>query len=276
MASTSHYPTKYFSWINARIIDWLELAYLSLIDSVYNACPMFFDQAFNTSYIVAFIMGLFTSMHCVGMCGSIIGTLTLSLNQKIRGNKAHLSEFVFSYNAGRITSYTLAGFIAGMLNHVLAFPFGEEGYRVLQILSATFMAGAGLYIAGWFPVFAYVEKLGSFFWRKIEPIGRSLIPVNNLIQAFVFGMIWGWLPCGLVYVAVALAATTGDLVRSTFTMFAFGLGTLPAVMGMGIMAGTLARLSRMQRFKELAGVFLIILALFAAFPGFYPLKMEHF
>ena len=80
----------------------------------------------------------------------------------------------------------------------------------------------------------------------------------------------------MVYVAVALAATTGDIIRGTLTMFAFGLGTLPAVIGMGIMASTLARWSRMKGFKELAGVLLIVLALIAAFPEFYPLKMEHF
>ena len=221
-------------------------------------------------------MGLFTSMHCVGMCGSIIGTLTLSLKQTIRENKTRLAEFVFSYNLGRIFSYTLAGLVAGVLNHVLAFPFGEEGYRILQIISATFMAGAGMYIAGWFPVFAYIEKLGGGFWRKIEPLGRRLIPVSNLSHAFVFGMIWGWLPCGLVYVAVALAATTGDIMRSAFTMLAFGLGTLPAVIGLGIMTSALARWSRIQRFRELVGVLLIVLALVAAFPELYPLKMEHF
>lgn len=238
---------------------------------------MLIDQAFNASYLVAFIMGFFSSMHCIGMCGSIIGTLTLSLNQQIRENKARLSKFVFSYNIGRISSYTLAGLIAGLLEHVLTLPLGEgHGHRILQILSAFFMTGAGLYIAGWFPRFAYIEKLGSVLWRKIEPFGRRLIPVRNLPQAFVFGMIWGWLPCGLVYAAIALSATTADVVRSAFTMLAFGLGTLPAVVGMGIMTSSLAQLSRMHRFRQAAGVFLIILAVIAAFPGLYPLKLHDF
>lgn len=232
------------------------------------------DQTFGTSYLVAFIMGLFSSMHCLGMCGSIIGTLTLSLDQRIRANKARLSRFVLSYNIGRISSYTMAGLIAGVLEHVLTLPLGDgHGHRILQILSAVFMAGAGLYIAGWFPRFAYIEKLGGFFWRKIEPFGRRLIPVNNLPQALGFGMVWGWLPCGLVYVAVALAATTGEVIRSTFTMLAFGLGTLPAVVGMGIMTSMLVRLSGMHRVRQAAGVFLIILAVIAAFPELYPLRM---
>ena len=73
------------------------------------------------------------------------------------------------------------------------------------------MAGAGLYIAGWFPGFAYISKdFGAKFWRIIEPLGQRLIPVSTLPQALFFGMIWGWLPCGLVYMALALATTTGD------------------------------------------------------------------
>lgn len=235
------------------------------------------DQGFSSSYLVAFVMGLFSSMHCVGMCGSIAGSLTLSLDKEIRAVKTRLAEFVLSYNIGRITSYTLAGFIAGVLEHVLTMPLGEgHGHRILQIFSAVFMVGAGLYIAGWFPRFAYIEKPGAYFWKKIEPFGRRLIPVSNLKQAFIFGMVWGWLPCGLVYVAVALSATTGEVVRSTLTMLSFGLGTLPAVVGVGIMTNVLTRLSQMGAFKQIAGILLIIIGIIAAFPNLYPMQLRHF
>ena len=80
----------------------------------------------------------------------------------------------------RLTNYTLAGLIAGILGHVLTMPLGEGyGYRLLQILSALVMVGAGLYIAGWFPRFAYIEKPGARFWKVIEPLGRRLIPVST-------------------------------------------------------------------------------------------------
>ncbi|MGR9101444.1 MAG: sulfite exporter TauE/SafE family protein [Gammaproteobacteria bacterium] len=236
---------------------------------------MMIDQAFSTSYLVAFIMGLFSSMHCLGMCGSIIGTLTLSLKKEIRDTKFRLFPYVLNYNLGRITSYTLAGFAAGVLEHVLSMPLGEgHGHRILQIISAFVMAGAGLYIAGWFPRFAYMEKVGVYFWKKLEPLGRRLIPVETLAQAYVFGMIWGWLPCGLVYTALALSATTGDIARSTLTMLAFGLGTLPAVIGVGIMTSFLTRLSRMKRFRQIVGISLIALALLAAFPELNPMLMH--
>lgn len=237
---------------------------------------MAIEHAFGTSYIVAFAMGIFSSLHCLGMCGSIIGTLTLSLRQEIRESKKLLAPFVLNYNLGRVASYALAGLMAGMLKHVFTLPFGEfNGHRILQILSALFMTGAGLYIAGWFPRYAYIEKAGSRFWRKIEPFGRRLIPVRTRTQAFLFGMVWGWLPCGLVYAALALSATTGDVVRSSVTMLSFGLGTLPAVMGVGIMTSILARLSRMRGFRIFAGLLLIALAVLAAFPWLNPMRIQH-
>jgi len=234
------------------------------------------DPSFTSSYLVAFLMGLASSMHCVGMCGSIIGTLTLSLSPEIRHNKLLFFPFVFNYNFGRITSYTLAGALGGMVEALVTMPMGElHGHRILQLLSAAVMTGAGLYIAGWFPRFAYVEKLGVHFWKRIEPYGRKLIPVKNLSQAYLFGMVWGWLPCGLVYAAVMLAVTTGDIARSALTMLSFGLGTLPAVMGVGIMTTLFTRLARMQRFKQAIGLFMIALALLALIPSLNPMRLEH-
>lgn len=235
---------------------------------------MNFDPGFTSSYLVAFAMGLATSLHCIGMCGSIMGTLTLSLSPDVRSDKKRLIPFIFNYNFGRITTYTLAGTIAGVVESFIPAPFTEiNGYRVLQLLSAAIMAGAGLYIAGWLPHFAYVEKIGIAFWRIIEPFGRKFIPVKDQTQAFLFGIIWGWLPCGLVYTALALALTTGDIAKSALTMFSFGLGTLPAVMGIGIMTNALTRLSRMQRFKQFVGLFMIALALFAALPWLNPMAI---
>ena len=250
---------------------------------------MHFDPTFAGSYLVALMMGLFSALHCFGMCGSIIGTLTLSLKPAIREHKSLLLPFVLSYNFGRIFSYTLAGFIAGLFGHVLSLPFGDgQGHRVLQIVSALIMAGAGLHIAGWFPRFAYIEKAGAVLWRRLEPYGRRLLPVETLPKAFVFGMVWGWLPCGLVYAALALAATSGHVpdiglqvaatsghvLHSGLTMLAFGVGTLPAVVGVGIMTTWMVRLSRLRKFRSAVGITMILLALMAAFPMLNPFVLH--
>jgi sulfite exporter TauE/SafE len=233
------------------------------------------EPGFSTSYLVALVMGLFSALHCLGMCGSIIGSLTLSLRREIRESKALLVPFVLSYNLGRITSYGIAGYLAGLLHNVLMLPLGEgQGHRILQVISALIMLGAGLHIAGWFPRFAYIERIGVLVWRRVEPYGRRLIPVESLPRAYVFGMIWGWLPCGLVYAAVTLAATAGNETRGALTMLAFGIGTLPAVVGVGIMTTLMVRLSNMRKFRQVAGISLIVLALLAAFPWLNPMVMH--
>jgi len=198
------------------------------------------------------------------MCGSIIGTLSFSLKPEIRSNKSKMSCFIFSYNFGRIFSYMLAGLIIGIIESLLTLPLGEaHGHRYLQIVSALIITGAGFYIAGWFPSFAYIEKTGSRFWKTIEPYGRKLIPVASLPQAFMFGMVWGWIPCGLVYTALALAATTGDISNSILVMFTFGLGTLPAVAGTGIASTFISRINTIPAAKQVVGMLLVLVAIFS-------------
>lgn len=232
-------------------------------------------EAYHTQLIVPLLMGLFSSMHCLGMCGSIIGTLTLSLKPEIRANKTRLCFYIFNYNLGRICSYTLAGLLIGFAEYLVISLFDKTvGYRVLQLVSAVIMLGAGLYIAGWLPKFAYIEKIGVRFWKILEPLGRKLIPVKSLVHAFLFGMIWGWLPCGLVYTALAYAATLGDVIKSSAAMLAFGLGTLPAVAGTGILGGLSTKFFQMKRVKQMVGILMIVLALLAAFPGINPMRMQ--
>lgn len=222
------------------------------------------NQIISAPIIIAFFIGLFSSLHCVSMCGSIIGTLSYSLKPEIRLNKSRMATFIFSYNLGRILSYMLAGLLIGLIESVLTLPLGEQhGHQFLQIISALIITGAGFYIAGWFPSFAYIEKTGSYFWKAIEPYGRKLIPVATLGQAILFGMVWGWIPCGLVYTALALAATTGDITISILSMLAFGLGTLPAVMGSGMVSFYITRLTGLQTTKQVVGMLLVLVAIFS-------------
>jgi sulfite exporter TauE/SafE len=173
-----------------------------------------------------------------------------------------MATFIFSYNLGRIFSYMLAGLIIGLIESIITMPLGEEhGHQILKIISALIITGAGFYIAGWFPSFAYIEKTGSRFWKTIEPYGRKLIPVATLKQAFLFGMVWGWIPCGLVYTALALAATSGDIVTSALSMLAFGLGTLPAVMGVGLVSSFISRISSLRTTKQVIGMLLVLVAI---------------
>ncbi|NQZ52714.1 MAG: sulfite exporter TauE/SafE family protein [Piscirickettsiaceae bacterium] len=230
-------------------------------------------EAITSSYITAFLLGLFSTVHCIAMCGSVIGALTLSLPVEVRESQSKMFPYVLNYNLGRLLSYGIAGAIVGLLSSPLAT---FNGHQILRILSAIVMIGMGLYLAGWFPKFAQMERVGAPVWRLLQPIGQKLLPVRTRSQAFLLGTVWGWLPCGLVYAALAVAATVGEPIKASMVMLAFGAGTLPAVMGAGLFAGFLASMARMKNLRQFAGMSIILMALLTTFwPMFHSNGHDH-
>ncbi len=210
----------------------------------------------------AVLMGLFGALHCIGMCGSIMGVLTFSLPPAIRDKPAGLLTYLFWYSGGRILSYALGGGLAGAFgNGVLLTISPAYGHRLLLLAATFIMLAAGFHLAGWFPELARIEKVGAPIWRALEPLGRRLLPVARPWQAFLYGMIWGWLPCGLVYTALFIALAQGDFLSGMIFMALFGAGTLPALVLTGVFAERFMRLARNPRMRMYAGLLLILLAL---------------
>jgi sulfite exporter TauE/SafE len=213
------------------------------------------------SPLLAVTVGLFSALHCLGMCGSIISALTLSLPAEVRNDRQRTVLYLGAYNLGRLLSYALAGALIGRLGNTLLGSITlAEGHALLRYLGAATMAGIGLYLAGWFPKFALVERIGLPLWRRLEPLGRRLTPVRSLPQALLFGVIWGWLPCGLVYSSLIWAASTGSAAQGAYLMLAFGLGTLPTALSAGILMAWLVRLARVPYLRQAVGVALLLLA----------------
>jgi len=214
------------------------------------------------TYTSAFLLGLFSTIHCVGMCGGIIGALSLSLPLEIRNNKPHMLIFITAYNIGRITSYSFAGLVAGAIGTgVLASAGFDQGHAVLRAIGVAMMIAIGLYLAGWLPQLAIVEKIGVPVWKKLEPVGRKLLPVASLPKALAYGLIWGWLPCGLVYFVLLWALTAGTAVQGALTMLAFGLGTLPTLLATGFMTSWLTRFARSSTARQVVGLLIIAMAI---------------
>ena len=214
------------------------------------------------SLIAAFVLGLSSAVHCMAMCGGISGALTLSLHEGDRENQWKTISYVFTYNIGRILSYAVAGAVVGGLGQTLFTTISpKHGHMILRIVAAIVMVGMGLYLAGWFSRLAFIETLGLPLWRRLEPIGRRFIPARTLLSALLFGAIWGWLPCGLVYSALILTASSGGTSDGALFMLFFGVGTLPAVMTAGIITGTMARLAKMPYVRQLAGGVIIIMGI---------------
>ena len=220
------------------------------------------ELSFSNQLLSLFVVGLFSTLHCLGMCGGIIGALSFSLPEAIRRQRWRMLPYIAAYNFGRIGSYTLAGAVAGGLGQELfQFISPQYGHFILQAIGSAVMAGIGLYLAGWFPGFARLEHLGRPLWKKIEPHAQKLLPVRSPLQAFFFGLLWGWLPCGLVYSTLILATSAGNALHGAGLMLAFGLGTLPAVMAAGIVTGWIIRISRLPWVKAGVGLTLVVLAI---------------
>lgn len=142
--------------------------------------------------LVAPVLGLISTVHCVGMCGGIVGMLAMSLPAEVRQSRWRLLGFTLSYNLGRVTSYTLAGVAAGILGGtVFGADANQAGPNLLRVLAAVMVIAIGLYLAGWLPRWTMLERIGAPLWRALEPYGRRLLPVSTLPKALLFGMIWG-------------------------------------------------------------------------------------
>ena len=232
----------------------------------------------DLNYLAAFLIGLLGSTHCIGMCGGIVGALTMGLGENIRQSPRKLLPYLLTYNAGRLLSYSVAGLLIGLMASSASSFFQLGRFPIGGIVGGLFMVALGIYIAGWWQTLAPLERLGSHFWRLIEPFGRRLMPVKTLPHAFGLGLLWGWLPCGMVYSTLAWSATSADPVKSALLMLAFGAGTLPMLLAMGGLADKLQRFTRHKNIRYLAGILLILfgaMILTKAFSGSHNHTMQH-
>ncbi len=212
----------------------------------------------GVSIPVAFVIGLFSAIHCLGMCGSIAGALSLSLPAELRLSPSRLSAFVTAYNLGRLISYMGAGALVGLIGGEISdVQLLQGGHEVTRIVASLAVIAVGLYLTGWFPQLRRMDRLGDPVWRRLEPLGRRLLPVSSLPQAILFGLIWGWLPCGLVYYVLILTVSTGSALNGALCMLSFGIGTLPAMIGVGLVTGWFTRLARNRTLRQVVGLVLV-------------------
>ena len=229
----------------------------------------------NVGILSAFLLGFWGSLHCVGMCGGIVGVLHNSLAEKNRLNTYRKWLFWLAYNSGRIISYAIAGGIAAFLGSSLFSIINPDyAHRLGQVLSGLFMIAFGLYLGGWWFGLTFLEQKGAVLWRKISPLTKNFIPVKHLHQALLLGGLWGWLPCGLVYSALVWMFTLPTALDGMIYMCAFGLGTLPMLLLISSAAQRISQIARSALTRKTAGVFVILFGL-TSFFGFSPMHSDH-
>jgi len=176
---------------------------------------------------LALVLGVLSTVHCWGMCGGLL----LAFSAPATADRLPGVRRLASYNFGRITSYTLAGGIAGGLaGAALSGLAPGAGHRGLQLLAAVVLIVSGLALMKRLPGHAWLQGLGLAGWRQLQPVTRTLLPATHFHQRFLLGMVWGWLPCGFVYSMLALAGAQGTAPAGAAVMLALGLGTLPGML----------------------------------------------
>lgn len=223
----------------------------------------------DVSLIAAFLVGLLGSTHCLGMCGGIVSALTFGLRDDLRRSPVKLLPYLLTYNLGRIASYAIAGALVGALGAGLFGLTPSPVARTLaRLITGAFMIALGLYLAGWWPGLQRLEQWGSVLWSRIEPYGRRLLPVDRPLKALGFGLVWGWLPCGMVYAALATALGAGGPLQGAAFMMAFGLGTLPMLLAIGSVAGWFRNVVQRPLVRIGAAVLIIAFGVYTLASGF--------
>ncbi|MBK5012826.1 sulfite exporter TauE/SafE family protein [Pseudomonas sp. S60] len=208
----------------------------------------------------ALVLGLLGGGHCLGMCGGLMGALTLAIPPEQRSRRLRL---LLAYNLGRVCSYACAGLLLGLAGWAVA---SGPAAVVLRTAAALLLIAMGLYLAGWWSGLTRVEALGRGLWRHIQPLATRLLPVSSVPRAMLLGALWGWLPCGLVYSTLLWAASQGNAGYSAALMLAFGLGTWPVLLATGLAAERVNALLR-RRSVRVAGGLLVMLFGIWTLPG---------
>jgi sulfite exporter TauE/SafE len=203
----------------------------------------------------AFITGFLGSAHCFGMCGGISGLF--AVNASIASLRSQFPKAI-AYNTGRILSYAFLGVVVAVLGKT-AVDSIPDLMAPVRLASGLLIVLVGLQLAFGWRILAPLENAGARLWKRIAPAAKSLVPVNSIPQAFGLGLIWGWLPCGLVYSVLLLAATTAEPGGGGLVMIAFGLGTMPAMVATGVSASKLAQFMSGKRMG--AGLLIVLLGL---------------
>lgn len=207
----------------------------------------------QTTLFTLFLLGFFGGTHCVGMCGGLSSAFALQLPPHISRIK-----LIFLLNIGRLTSYVLIGALMGALSQMGNLLNMAHGWQQgLLVMANILLLLMGLYLAGLGAWAAKIEHVGKPIWRKLNPYLNRLLPIRSLPACVGVGMIWGWLPCGLVYNASLYALGSGSMQQGALYLLAFGVGTLPNLLAMGWFATQLRGVLHHAKWRLTAGLWVM-------------------
>ena len=202
------------------------------------------------TFFTLFLLGFFGGTHCVGMCGGLSSAFALQL-------PPHLNRIglIVLLNLGRISSYVVIGLLVGLVGQVgISLDDTRAVQNGLYIAANVLLLLLGLYLAGISTAATKIEGIGKLIWKRLNPLLNKLLPIKSIPACFGVGVLWGWLPCGLVYSASLYALGSGNALHGGLYMLAFALGTLPNLLAMGIFAAQLKTFLQKRMVRLCAGL----------------------
>jgi sulfite exporter TauE/SafE len=224
-----------------------------------------------------FFIGLLGSVHCVGMCGGIVAAFSVVPPQKrtfpvavvttsgvlFASDKLDTMTRVLAYNAGRIASYAAAGAVVGGFSGGM---FALANMSALQttayFLANLMLVALGLYLMDAWRGLVVLERAGQVIWRHVQPLTIGLLPIDSKLKMFGLGALWGWLPCGMVYSVLLTALLSGSASAGASVMLAFGLGTLPTLLLMGLFGAQMRNWMQRRAVRLACGLVILSFGLF--------------
>ncbi len=177
------------------------------------------------SVLAAFLVGLGGSAHCALMCGGISAAIGAGIGPSRRVPLVLLAQL------GRILGYALAGTLMALLGATLLTHLaGDPARRSTQLLLGLAWIAMALRLSGRWTGSRGGQALTQAFWRRLQPLTRRVWPIRSAPRALAAGALWGWLPCGMSYAMLLVAAASADPGQAALLMLAFGLGTVPTLL----------------------------------------------
>jgi sulfite exporter TauE/SafE len=215
------------------------------------------------SYLSAFFIGLLGTSHCLVMCGGISSALSMSTTNNRRLPKLLL------FNGGRLISYGIAGFIVSSIGIWLSLTHINTAL-ILRSISGVLLIFMGLYVARWWAGLTYLEKGGQLLWKILQPLTKKMLPIKHYYQALCLGLLWGWLPCGLIYSTLSWVSTQPSSFSGALTMMSFGLGTLPGMMTLGALSIHIQTFIKNKHVRSISALLLITYGLWTIIATWLP------
>ena len=210
--------------------------------------------------IAALLMGFFGSPHCLGMCGGLVTAFGLSMKDVSPTKRRAL---VATYHLGRLTSYAFLGLMAGLIGTTVLEPL-MKGNSTPRILLGLVLVFVGVTMLG-APFLKNLERFGMRFWQYLSPLRQKVFPLNTFPRALTAGLLWGFLPCGLVYGALLIAVGAHNPLSGAALMFVFGLGTVPMLVATHETVGWLRDKIGRFRLRQLNGAVMVLSGLAVVF-----------